>query len=131
GECSSHRSGVGTALKGDVMSDRLVGWVRIVGVAVACLLANAPSLLAQDADILGSWDVTVTAGQGPGTSAPLVLEREGDQIVGTLSSPQGDKPVEASVKEKAVTIWFSVRTQNGPIPITMKGTTDGDTMKGM
>src|SRR4029079_6897328 len=130
GECSSHRSGVGTALKGDVMSDRLVGWVRIVGVAVACLLANAPSLLAQDADILGSWDVTVSAGQGPETSAPLVLKREGDQIVGTFSSLQGDQGVEAHVKDKPVTIWFSVRTQNGPISITMKGTAEGDTMRG-
>lgn len=85
---------------------------------------------AQDADILGIWDVTVTMGQGPETSAPLVLKREGDQIVGTFSSPQGAQSVEANVKDKAVTIWFSVRTQNGPIDVTMKGTAEGDTMKG-
>jgi len=87
-------------------------------------------LLAQDADILGNWDVTVTTSTGPETSAPLVLKKDGDQIVGTFSSPQGDQGVEASVKEQAVTIWFSVRTQNGPISITMNGTADGDTMKG-
>ena len=98
--------------------------------AIVSIVSGASPLRAQDADILGSWDVTVSAGQGPETSAPLVLKREGDQIVGTFSSPQGDQSVEAHVKEKAVTIWFSVRTQNGPISITMKGTADGDTMRG-
>ena len=98
--------------------------------AMVCVLMMATPLLAQDADILGNWDVTVTTGQGPQTSAPLVLKKDGDQIVGTFSSPQGDQGVEASVKEQAVTIWFSVRTQNGPINITMNGTADGDTMKG-
>lgn len=98
--------------------------------AIACLLGVAAPALAQDADILGVWDVRVSAGQGPPASAPLVLKMDGDQIVGTFSTPQGDQQVEASVKEKAVTIWFSVRTQNGPINITMTGTTEGDTMKG-
>ena len=98
--------------------------------AMVCVLMMATPLLAQDADILGNWDVTVTTGQGPQTSAPLVLKKDGDQIVGTFSSPQGDQGVEATVKEKAVTIWFSVRTQNGPINITMSGSADGDTMKG-
>lgn len=97
---------------------------------LVCVLAFASPLFAQDADILGNWDVTVSAGQGPDTSAPLVLKKEGDQIVGTFSSPQGDQSVEASVRDKAVTIWFSVRTQNGPINITMNGTAEGNTMKG-
>jgi len=98
--------------------------------ALACTLTVATPLFAQDADILGNWDVTVTTGPGPETSAPLVLKKDGEQIVGTFSSPQGDQSVEAAVKEKAVTIWFSVRTQNGPISITMNGTAEGDTMKG-
>jgi len=112
------------------MSQRLRVFSRSVA-TLACVLACASSLSAQDADVLGSWDVTVTAGQGPATSTPLVLKRDGDQIVGTFSSPQGDHSVEASVKDKAVTIWFSVRTQNGPVPITMKGTADGDSMTGV
>lgn len=98
--------------------------------AVVCVIGLASPVFAQDADILGSWDVMVTTGPGPETLAPLVLKKDGDQIVGTFSSPQGDQGVEASVKDKAVTIWFSVRTQNGPINITMNGTADGDTMKG-
>ena len=86
--------------------------------------------VAQDADILGTWDVIVATPQGQSTSAPLVLKRDGDKIVGTFSNPQGDQPVEATVKEKAVTIWFTVRTRNGPASITMNGTMDGTEMKG-
>jgi hypothetical protein len=104
--------------------------LKPVLVAMGSVLALSTPLFAQDADILGNWDVTVTAGQGPETLAPLVLKKEGDQIVGTFSSPQGDQGVEASVKDNAVTIWFSVRTQNGPISVTMNGTAEGDTMKG-
>ena len=107
-----------------------VSWLGPVLSAVIGVIAIAPPLAAQDADIVGAWDVTVTTGQGPETSAPLLLKRDGDQIVGTFSSPQGAQSVEASVKDTAVTIWFSVRTQNGPIDITMKGTAEGDTMKG-
>ena len=104
--------------------------IAVVLNAVMCIVAPASPLVAQDADIVGAWDVTVTTGQGPDTSAPLLLQKDGDQIVGTLSSPQGAQSVEASVKDMAVTMWFSVRTQNGPIDVTMKGVADGDTMKG-
>jgi hypothetical protein len=105
-------------------------WIGPVLGAVIVVIAPASRLAAQDADIVGAWDVTVTTAQGPETSAPLLLKRDGDQIVGTFSSPQGAQTVEASVKDNAVTIWFSVRTQNGPIDITMKGTAEGNTMKG-
>ena len=103
----------------------LLGWL----VALACAVFSPLTVAAQDSHVLGSWEVTIMSPQGP-TSSPLVLKQEGDKIVGTFGSPQGDQRVEASVKEKAVTIWFSVRTQNGPIGMTMNGTVDGDTMKG-
>ena len=95
----------------------------------ACTLGVAPLAAAQDADVLGNWDVTVTTAQGP-ASAPLVLKKDGDKIVGTFATPQGDQPVEATVKEKTVTIWFSVRTPNGPVNTTMTGTVENDTIKG-
>jgi hypothetical protein len=102
----------------------------ILAAASACLLGIDAAAFTQDTDILGSWEVSVSTPQGQTTSAPLVLRKDGDKIVGTFSSPQGNQPVEADVKEAAVTIWFSVRTQNGSVPITMKGTADAGEMKG-
>ena len=89
-----------------------------LALAIACVLAIARPAAAQnaDVDILGQWEITVTmAGQGPLTPAPLVLKKEGDKIVGTLTRTQGDLAVEATVKDKAVTISFTAPTQSGPL----------------
>jgi hypothetical protein len=98
--------------------------------AVLCLFAIGRPSASQEADILGEWDVSVSTPQGQDTSAPMVLKKEGGKIVGTYSSPQGDQPVEADVKNSAVTIWFSVRTENGPVSITMNGTAEDGAIKG-
>lgn len=93
-------------------------------------LAGAPQTYAQDADITGSWQVNITTGQAQGRSAPLVLRREGDALVGTISTPQGDQNVDAAVAGRTVTLWFSVRTQSGLTNVTMKGAVDRDAMNG-
>jgi hypothetical protein len=97
--------------------------------ACACALSLAQPAAPQPADITGRWDLSMTTPQGTSPTT-LVLKKDGEKIVGTLSAPQGDLPVEASVKDKAVNIWFTVPTQNGPINIAMTGTIDADAMKG-
>jgi hypothetical protein len=106
-----------------------------VKLAIACLVGSAalvsvPARAAQDADITGEWQVSITTGQAQGRTAPVTLRHEGNSIVGTIATPQGDQNVEASVKGKDVTLWFSVRTQTGLTNVTMKGTLDGDAMNG-
>jgi len=96
----------------------------------ASIATVSTAALAEDADIVGSWQVDITTGQAQGRTAPLVLRRDGANVVGTITTPQGDQPVDATVTGKAVTMWFSVRTQNGLTNVTMKGTVDGDVMKG-
>lgn len=98
--------------------------------AAALLLATCAPAFAQNADITGTWDVTVTTTQGQMPASTLVLKKDGEKIVGTMSGPQGDVYVEAEVKEKAVTLYASVPTQQGPIDITFSGMADGSTMKG-
>ena len=96
----------------------------------ACVATISTAALAEDADIVGSWQVNITTGQAQGRTAPLVLRRDGANVVGTIATPQGDQNVDATVTGKSVTMWFSVRTQNGLTNVTMKGTVDGDAMKG-
>ena len=95
-----------------------------------CLALPAAAAWAGEPDIVGTWQVNITTGQAQGRSASLVLRREGAAVVGTISTPQGDQNVDATVAGSAVTMWFSVRTQNGLTNVTMKGTIDGDVMKG-
>jgi hypothetical protein len=98
-----------------------------LALAIACLLVLAGPAAAQQPDITGQWEVTVTmAGQGPMSPAPLLLKKDGEKLVGSLSRPQGELPVEAVMKEKAVTLSFTVPTQDGPLAVTMIGTAAGD-----
>ena len=98
--------------------------------ALAAAIVSAGARYAQDADIIGTWQVHITTGHAQGRAAPLVLRREDQKIVGTISTPQGDQTVDATVSGNAVTLWFSVKTQTGLTNVTMKGTVDGDVMNG-
>jgi hypothetical protein len=93
--------------------------------AAGCLLATAGPVLAQRADITGAWELTVTPPNGTQRTAPLALKDDAGKIVGTLSAPQAVLPVEATVKEKAVTIAFTAPTQNGPLSIVLVGIAEG------
>lgn len=96
----------------------------------ACIVSASTAAVAEDADIVGSWQVSITTGQAQGRTAPLMLRRDGAAVVGTITTPQGDQNVDATVTGRTVTMWFSVRTQTGLTNVTMKGTVDGDVMKG-
>jgi hypothetical protein len=98
--------------------------------AASSLVVTPGPARAQDADLTGTWQVTITTGQAQGRTAPLVLRRDGKNIVGTITTPQGDQTIEAAAAAKTVTLWFSVKTQTGLTNVTMKGTVDGDVMNG-
>jgi hypothetical protein len=98
--------------------------------ALVCAIAVVVPAVAQSADIVGTWTVNAIVDNGALPPSTLTLNRAGTKIVGTLSGQQGDMRVEATLREKAVTIWFTVPTQNGPTAITMTGTVDGDAIKG-
>lgn len=81
------------------------------------------------ADPAGTWDATFTTGQGE-IPAQLKLRKDGDKLIGTIASQMGEAPVEWQAKDKTLTIWFTFSTQNGPTPIEMVGTVDGEKVKG-
>jgi hypothetical protein len=95
-------------------------------IAAVCLLAPARPASAQSPDITGTWTLTVTMAQGTQRTAALALKNDAGKLVGTLSREQGDLPVEATVKEKAVTMAFTVPTQSGPLNVVLIGTAEGD-----
>jgi hypothetical protein len=80
-------------------------------------------------DLTGTWDATFTAQQGP-IPGQLVFKKDAGKIVGNVTSQVGAAPLEAEVKGKAVTVWFTITMQNGPVAIQLDGTVDGDTIKG-
>jgi hypothetical protein len=81
------------------------------------------------ADVIGTWDVTVTTPQAAIPSL-LKLRKDSDKIVGTISSQMGESSVQAEVKGKDLSVWFNFQGQNGPMAIELNGAVDGDSAKG-
>jgi hypothetical protein len=84
---------------------------------------------AQDVDITGNWELTVVT-QPSRPPAPMVLKKDGQKTVGTISAPQGEMAVEATIKGSEVVIAFTAPTQNGPLNVRLTGTADREAMKG-
>ena len=93
-----------------------------------CALALAVPAAAQDAS--GRWDVVVTTSQGQ-NQAVLVLKKDGEALTGTAVRPQGEPiTVTGTQKGAEVVLSMTVPTEQGPMPVTMRGKQDGESMKG-
>jgi len=107
-----------------------MGFTQTV-VACALALAVAAPAAAQNVDVTGTWSMMFNSAQGP-VPAQMVLKKDGDRVVGSIASDMGEAALEAAVKDKAVTIGFSMQMPNGggTLNVTMNATVDGDAMKG-
>lgn len=104
--------------------------MRVFAALAVCVLALvAAPATAQNIDITGTWDVLVTTPQGDMPSV-LSLKKDGDKFVGTLSSQMGETPVEGAVKDKAVSIYFTISMNGNNLDVVFNGTIDGEAMKG-
>jgi len=80
-------------------------------------------------DVVGTWDITVNTQQGA-IPSQLKLRKDGAKLVGNIASQMGEAAVEAEMKDKTLSVWFTMQGQNGPMAIEMVGAVDGDKMKG-
>jgi hypothetical protein len=96
---------------------------------LCALVVTVVPTFAQDAS--GRWQLTVTTPDREPRSTSMMLKKNGDKLSGTLIGLQGDEIVVGGTQVQAdVSLSFTVSTQNGPVPISMKGRQDGDSMKG-
>lgn len=130
-----------------------------LGFAVVCFVALLLSLTAfqaaaQDANFVGSWDMTVTGGgrgggqgggQGDGQSGgqaggghhggggpqSLTITKDGDKFKVTHKTPRGENTADATVSGNRIT-WTEQRQgrDGNAMKIEFKATLDGDTLKG-
>jgi hypothetical protein len=96
---------------------------------VICALVVAVPTFAQDAS--GKWQLTVTTPDREPRTTSMVLKKDGEKLSGTVVGQQGNEIAMSGAQIKAdVSLSFTAPTQNGPVPISMKGWQDGDSMKG-
>jgi len=122
---------------------------------VALLLSmTAFQAAAQDANFVGTWDMTVTGGgrgggqpdgqsggqgdgqargghRGGGGAQSLTIAKDGDKFTVTHKTPRGDNTADATVSGNTIS-WTEQRQgrDGNAMKIEFKATLDGDILKG-
>ncbi len=125
-----------------------------MGFAGCCVIVLLLSMAAfqtkaQDANFVGTWDVTMTGGGdgqgsgqgggegrggergGGGGAQSLTIAKDAEKFKVTHKTPRGDNTSDATVSGNTIS-WTEQRTgRNGEtMKIDFKATLDGDTLKG-
>ena len=89
----------------------------------------AASFAAAQAGVSGTWKLNFQTDQGA-VDADLTLKQDGEKVTGTLSSPQGDAPLEGTYKGGKLVLSMSVDAGGQALTITFDGALEKDTLKG-
>jgi hypothetical protein len=98
-------------------------------VFAAFALALAVSVSAQGT-VAGAWDLTINGPEGP-INATATLKQDGENVTGSIDTPQGAAEMKGTYKGKTLTMSFSIQTPQGPMDIKVNGEVDGPSMKGV
>ncbi|MFY9610757.1 MAG: hypothetical protein WAU45_19365 [Blastocatellia bacterium] len=106
---------------------------RILGVtfilSVAAFFAAARPLAFQ-ANVAGSWDITIESPQGKNTSL-LVIKKDGEKLTALMKSPRGERPMDSiAVKGDEITFTMTRPIQGQDMLFTYKGKVAKDSMSG-
>ncbi|HWQ32130.1 MAG TPA: amidohydrolase family protein [Blastocatellia bacterium] len=81
------------------------------------------------ASAAGEWAITAQSPNGP-VQVTLSVSQEGSAINGSITTPFGTFPVSGRVSGSEVTFSFTAKVQDQEMPVTAKGTIDGNSIKG-
>jgi len=95
---------------------------------LAILLLAAPYVAAQST-VAGGWTMTFQTDQGA-VEADMMLKQDGQKVTGTLTSPQGEAPMEGTFTDGKLLMSLTVDAQGQVLTITFSGVLDKDTLKG-
>lgn len=88
--------------------------------------APAPQAPAAATDTIdGNWSMNVTTDQGA-MAVTLVLKSEGKKVTGTITSPQGEAPLEGEYAERKLAFGISIDTPEGAMQIGFAGAMKDD-----
>lgn len=103
---------------------------HMLAAALVCLLSSTVPALAQ-VDVSGDWDVAIQSAQGTNTIR-VTFKQDGEKLSGTLKSQMGEMPFEnGTISGVDLKFAFGVPMGGDTLNITMTGTVQGPTIKGM
>jgi hypothetical protein len=98
-------------------------------ISMAAMGAMASSAFASDANITGTWNMTVETAAGAG-SPTFTLKQSGKDVTGDYQGALGQAPVTGTVNGNDVALKFTLNAGGSDMVVTYTGTVDGNTMKG-
>jgi hypothetical protein len=101
---------------------------RLFSTLLAVVLVTGA--LSGQSDIAGDWELSIN---GPESviNATASLKQDGDNVTGSITSPQGTVELKGTYKAKKVELAFQIQSPNGPLDIKVTGDVDGADMKGI
>lgn len=93
------------------------------------LLLLAISLSAQDINVTGNWEMTVTTPRGERTQ-DVNFKQEGEKLTVTMQGRRGEVTGEGTVKGNEIEWTITRSTPRGEFTMTYTGKIEGDTMSG-
>jgi len=99
-------------------------------IALAALITFALSSAALAQSVSGAWDLAIQGPEGP-ISATATLSQDGENVTGSIDTPQGKADMKGTYKGKTLNMAFSIQGPQGPIDIKVNGEVDGASMKGV
>ena len=103
--------------------------LRVVSAVLVLGLMLTVGASAQ-ASVAGAWDLAIVGPEGPIT-ATATLKQDGENVTGSIETPQGTAEMKGTLIGKALNLAFSIQGPNGAIDIKVTSEVDGATMKGV
>jgi len=98
--------------------------------AVAVIVFGVVAQAAQNADIVGTWEMTTNSPEGTRTNT-MVVSNDGGKLKAVAKSERGELPyTSVEVEGNKVTIVLSITYQGTAMVITYTGQIDKTTMSG-
>jgi hypothetical protein len=85
--------------------------------------------VAAPVDVAGNWRVEFVVPNGE-MAVNMTINQNGTKLSGRVVNEDGEFPLEGSVNGDEVTVTWAVPEQGSQMPITMKGTIDGEYITG-
>jgi hypothetical protein len=101
---------------------------RLFSVTFVLALAMGTAGYAQS--VAGAWELSINGPEGVIT-ATADLKQDGDNLTGTITSPQGTVDLKGTYKAQKVELAFSIQGPQGALDIKVNGDVDGSDMKGI
>jgi hypothetical protein len=102
----------------------VVAAAALAAVPLTAFAQAAPAKPAASVD--GKWNMKVTGPGGEAMQIAVAFKQDGKKLTGTLTSPQGEVPLEGEYADGKIMFAISVPSDSGPMNIGFAGNMKDD-----